>query len=189
VTYRGGSVSGRNRFGPSVATTILAGGQQSGSVDPISGRSLETLQRQLAATLATPASLVPDRNNYITQLQQAIARLTKSTDDLNATNKASLNPLYNGRDALKIGYTGAASGMDMMVRGGIPGVDSVPIHIMAQQGERVRVTPAGQTPSNDNAGSGTTITNNFVFNGRQSNRRRSERQLGQRYGQMMHELS
>jgi hypothetical protein len=76
----------------------------------------------------------------------------------------------------------------MTVRGGIPGVDSVPIHIMAQQGERVQVTPAGQSAGNDN--SKTTVVNvTQNIGGGGSNSRRSMRQLSQKYGQLMAILS
>jgi hypothetical protein len=71
----------------------------------------------------------------------------------------------------------------MMVKGGIPGVDSVPIHIMAQQGERVRVDPVGSV-SNDNSKS--TVVNMYnYFGGSGSSTRRSERSMVQTYAQQL----
>jgi hypothetical protein len=125
----------------------------------------------------------------IEALQRAMEKLRNSVDEnTSALNKVALNPLYNGRDALRVGYMGAASGLDMMVKGGIPGVDSVPIHIMAQQGERVQVTPANQAVSNDNTKS-TIVNNTITVVETKSSTKRSSRQVGQKYGQLMASLS
>jgi hypothetical protein len=120
--------------------------------------------------------------NIRKQHDELLAKNTEATkENTEALNKVTLNPLYNGRDALKVGYMGAASGLDMMVQGGIPGVDSVPVHIMAQQGERVQVTPAGQV-SNDNSRTSTTIVNQY-FGGGSPMSRRSRRQALQGFNQ------
>lgn len=109
------------------------------------------------------------------QIADLTAAMNKNTDAVDANTAATLNPLYSsGHGALAIGYYKAAGGMDMAVRGGTPGVDSVPIHIMAQQGERVRVIPNG---SNDNRPSVTTIIN--VSGEDTPQRRRSARQRAQ----------
>jgi hypothetical protein len=124
----------------------------------------------------------------IDALKRAMEKLRNSVDEnTDALTKVTLNPLYTeGRSALRVGYMGAANGLDMMVRGGTPGVDSVPIHIMAQQGERVQVTPANQNVRNDNTKS-TVVNINVVETG--STTRRSARQVGQKYGQLMASLS
>jgi hypothetical protein len=143
---------------------------------------LQGMQMQLDAL----NSLYPTQTRLaeIDALKRAMENLRNSVDEnTEALNKVALNPLYNGRDALRVGYMGAASGLDMMVKGGIPGVDSVPIHIMAQQGERLRVDPVGSV-SNDNSKS--TVVNMYnYFGGSGSSSRRSDRSMVQRYAQQL----
>jgi hypothetical protein len=58
--------------------------------------------------------------------------LRKAADANTAAAVATLNPLYTqGHDALAIEHYHAANGLDGAAQGGSPGVDSVPIHIMA----------------------------------------------------------
>lgn len=125
-------------------------------------------------------------------LETRINDLKNATDKNTEATKAntlSLNPLYSqGHSALKIGYYQAASGLDMMVRGGTPGVDSVPVPIMAQQGERIIVVPpGGRAPGNDNAPPPVVsqpMIMNFTFGSDStSNRRRSMRQFAQGFAQ------
>jgi hypothetical protein len=112
------------------------------------------------------------------QIQDLIAAMNKNTEAVDANTAVTLNPLYSsGHGALAIGYYKAATGLDMMVRGGTPGVDSVPVHIMAQQGERVRVIPSG---SNDNNRSSVTTIINVSGNDTPQ-RRRSARQIAQNF--------
>lgn len=151
----------------------------SNNTDKIAG-----LRMQIEALYPTLGAH-PENIWQIRTLERAMEELMNAVDEnTEALNKVTLNPLYTeGRSALKVGYMGAASGVDFTVRGGIPGVDSVPVHIMAQQGERVQVTPAGEV-SNDNSRS-VQITNNNYFGESRRTSRRSERQLSQRFGQMM----
>jgi hypothetical protein len=112
------------------------------------------------------------------QIQDLIAAMNKNTEAVDANTAVTLNPLYSsGHGALAIGYYKAATGLDMMVRGGTPGVDSVPVHIMAQQGERVTVRPQG---SNDNNRSSVTTIINVSGNDTPQ-RRRSARQIAQNF--------
>jgi len=75
--------------------------------------------------------------------------LRKATDANTAATVAALNPLYTqGHDALAIGYCHAANGLDGEAQGGVPGVDSVPIHIMAMPGEPIRVGPPAMVANN-----------------------------------------
>jgi hypothetical protein len=157
-------------------------GGSSDKEDKIRGMQLqiEALQEDLKLN---PENIWPIRG-----LERSIEELRNAVEEnTEALNKVTLNPLYNGRDALRVGYMGAANGLDMMVKGGIPGVDSVPINIMAQQGERVQVTPASQV-SNDNSKSTTVIMNNY-FGGSGSSARRSERSMIQTYAQQLAAVS
>jgi hypothetical protein len=147
---------------------------------------LQGMQMQLDALSMQYPTLT--RLAEMEALRREMEKLRNSVDENTAAlNKVTLNPLYNGRDALRVGYMGAANGLDMMVKGGMPGVDSVPIHIMAQQGERVRVDPVGSV-SNDNSKSTTVIMNNY-FGGSGSSNRRSERSMVQTFAQQLAAVS
>jgi hypothetical protein len=148
------------------------------------------MQLQIEA-LKEDLKLNPENIWPIRGLERSIEELRNAVEEnTDALNKVALNPLYTeGRSALKLGYMGAASGLDMMVRGGTPGVDSVPIHIMAQQGERVQVTPANQTVSNDNSKPPLVVNNTITVVETGKTNRRSSRQVGQKYGQLMASLS
>jgi hypothetical protein len=67
-----------------------------------------------------------------------------------------------------------------MIAQGPTSGDQVPFQAMINGGERVQITPAGQS-SNDNSKQ-TTIVQNF-YGGTQDNRRRSRRQAEQGFAQ------
>jgi len=139
------------------------------------------IESQIALLLLEPWNLARDAQENA--LKKSLAELTDSTDALNKTMQASLNPLYTeGRSALRIGYYKAARGLEGIV-GGSGGTDSTPVHMMLTPGERVTVTPPGQS-SNDNS---RTVINNVtnIFGGSQSTTRRSARQASQGFAQMM----
>lgn len=126
---------------------------------------MPTKDQQMSAT----QSLINELNQKAPSIErdEAVRRLINSLDQLRDATEANTEALRittdplitQGHDYLnnlKIGYYKAARGFDGIVRGGIPGVDSVPINIMAQQGERVTVTPPGSflrpnTTANDNS--------------------------------------
>lgn len=146
------------------------------------------LQEEMAWLQSRPETLARD---------QAIAQLTQamnSNTDATGANTASLNPLYNGRSALKVGYYKAANGLDMMAQGPTSG-DQVPFHAMVNGGERIRITRAGEDDSastaagNDNS---KTVVNHNTFNfgsSQSGSNRRNARQVAQGYGQTMAALS
>jgi hypothetical protein len=155
-------------------------GGSSSNLDKINGIELQ-IQALLEGLGRNPENIWQIRS-----LEREIENLRNSVDaNTDALNKVTLNPLYTeGRSALRVGYMGAARGLDFTVQGGTPGVDSVPVNIMAQQGERVQVTPAGQV-SNDNSRVNNLTVNNY-FGGGSSSSRRSRRQLAtQGFAQMM----
>jgi hypothetical protein len=167
--------------------------ERSGQIQYLSGGTREEKISAMEMEIAELGlGLAENPGNFwqIKSLERELEKLRNSVDEnTEALNKVTLNPLYNGRDALRVGYMGAASGLDMMVKGGIPGVDSVPIHIMAQQGERVQVTRPGESAAtNDN--SKTVVVNNTIsVVETKTTSRRNSRQLGQKYGQLMASLS
>lgn len=142
------------------------------------------MQEQLAWLQQQPMTIQNMR--AIVDLTRSIRDLQDSTDALTDVQKATLNPLYTeGRSALKIGYYKAATGLSGVVQGP-PGIDNVPVHMMLTAGEHVKVTPAGQSVSNDNS----KIVNNTInIIGSQSTSRRSQRQAAQGFGQMMASVS
>ncbi len=155
------------------------------------------LQEQLAWLQSQDPSLEVARE--IVNLTQKIKDLTDATEDNTAAlNSVTWNPLYTqGRSALRVGYMGAAKGYDGIVTGGIPGVDSVPVNLMAQQGERVQVHPVGwekglmAANSNGSKSGSTTIinqTNNFSSGGG-NEARLNELQLAQGFGQIASSMS
>jgi hypothetical protein len=141
------------------------------------------LSAELAWLQTQPETIARDQN--IVSLMNSINQLKQATDSNTAATAATLNPLYSqGHGALAIGYYKAATGLDGLVQGP-SGVDQVPVHMMLTAGERVQVTPQGQSQnSNDNSRSShTTIVQSFDFRGAQSNSRRSSRQYAQGFGQ------
>ncbi|MGY3590126.1 hypothetical protein ACVIGB_010290 [Bradyrhizobium sp. USDA 4341] len=144
------------------------------------------MQEELAWLNSRPESLA--RDQAIAQLTQAMQQNTDAT----SANTVSLNPLYNGRDALHVGYYKAASGLDVIAQGPSTG-DRVPFHAMVNGGERITITPAGQNaPSNDNSSGGrsTVVNNNFTLPSAPTNSaRRNQRQYAQGFGQTMAALS
>lgn len=144
------------------------------------------LQMQISALQPTLIDH-PENRWQIRSLQRSMEELMNSVDEnTSALDKVTLNPLYNGRDALKVGYMHAARGLDVIAQGPTSG-DQIPFHAMVNGGERITITPAGQA-GNDNSRS-VVQHNTFNITGSQSTSRRSSRQLGQRYGQMMAALS
>lgn len=156
------------------------------------GGSADTQIDRLGAFGIAPGTKYGDlfpwlKNN--SRLSDKINDLTKSTDKLNNTMNASLNPLYSGRGALAVGYYKAASGLDVIAKGPTSG-DQVPFHAMVNGGERIKIIPAGQQGNTSNDNSKTVINNNsFVFSGSKSTERRSARQAAQGFGQMVATLS
>lgn len=138
------------------------------------------LQEELAWLNSRPESIA--RDQAIAQLTQALNNNTDAT----SANTVSLNPLYNGRDALHVGYYKAASGLDVIAQGPTSG-DQVPFHAMVNGGERIRIMTAAEQASaptsNDNRRS-TTIINNFSAVST-SSARRVQRQVAQGFGQVM----
>ncbi|MES5483570.1 phage tail length tape measure family protein [Bradyrhizobium sp. INPA03-11B] len=133
------------------------------------------LQEELAWLNSRPESIA--RDQAIAQLTQAIQQNSSAT----SANTASLNPLYNGRGALQIGYYKAASGLDVVAQGPTSG-DQIPFHAMVNGGERITVTPAGQSASStDNR---RTIVQNITLPpAPTSSARRVQRQWAQGFGQ------
>jgi hypothetical protein len=82
---------------------------------------------------------------------------------------------------------GAANGLDFIAQGPTTG-DQIHVPLKVNGGERVTVQTAAQQQANDNRK--TTVVHNsitVVENG--STTRRSARQVGQKYGQLMASLS
>ncbi len=158
-------------------------------------QQVANLQEQLAWLKSLDPSLEVARE--IVNLTQKIKALTDATVD-NTAAMVSWNPLYTqGRSALRVGYMGAAKGFSGVVTGGIPGVDSVPLNIMAQQKELVQVHPVGwekglmAANSNGSKSGSTTVinqTNNFSSKGG-NDARLSELQLAQGFGQIASSMS
>ncbi|MCP1832839.1 phage tail length tape measure family protein [Bradyrhizobium sp. USDA 4545] len=138
------------------------------------------LQEELAWLQSRPETLA--RDQAIAQLIQAINNNTDAT----SANTVSLNPLYNGRDALKIGYYKAASGLDLIAQGPTSG-DQVPFHAMINGGERVKIMTAAEqaamTSNNDNRRN--TTINISLPPAKNSSARRVQRQYAQGFGQAM----
>lgn len=159
----------------SAQAQFLSGGSKE---DKIAG--LEIQMQSLQSSLASH----PENIWQIKSLQRSIDELKNSTDELNKTNTVALNPIYTqGKSALQFGYMPAARGVDFVAQGPSTG-DLVPVHLRVNGGERVTVTPAGQT-ANDNR---TSVTN-IVINSTQSTSRRAVRQFAQRYSQKVAALS
>jgi hypothetical protein len=114
------------------------------------------------------------RDELIKQLNDQLKQLKEATENNTDALNAQLDPIFSqGHEylnSLRIGYYKAAKGFDGIVTGGTPGVDSVPINIMAQQGERVQVHPPGSwsgssSVANDNSRNVTqNITQNITIN-------------------------
>jgi hypothetical protein len=150
------------------------------------GAQVSNPQSEMAWLNTLPETIARDQK--IVSLQQSIDGLKNATNANTSALTASLNPLYSqGHGALAIGYYKAANGLDGVAQGGTPGVDSVPIHIMAMPGEPIKVGAAATAANSNNPAPTTQIVNNnnFVFNGTStSNARRSQRQFAQGFGQI-----
>lgn len=149
-----------------------------------SGAKLSVYQQQLAYLQSQPQTI--DVMIKIAQLTNSMNDLKNATDANTSALNASLNPLYNGRGALAIGYYKAATGLEGIV-GGHGATDSTPVHMMLTPGEHIKVTPPGQA-NNDNSRS-VFNTNNFVFASPASRNRRSARQFAQGFQQVMAAVS
>jgi hypothetical protein len=141
------------------------------------------LQEELAWLQSRPESIA--RDQAIAQLTQSMQQLTGATN-ANTAATVSLNPLYNGRSALQVGYYHAANGLDLVAQGPTTG-DQIPFHAMVNGGERITIGPANKasssSTSNDNS---RTIINNITLPPAPTNSaRRSQRQFAQGFGQMM----
>lgn len=160
---------------------------KSGALSNSSWQALLALQRMGKSwdDVDMSRSLTGDGNLgriFFKENNDALKDLTAAVE---ANTEASLNPLYSGRGALKLGYYKAATGLEGVVQGS-GGVDSVPINVMATPGEHIKFTPPGQT--NDNHSQSKTIiqnnNTNIVFNDvKTSGARRSKRQFAQGFAQ------
>ncbi|ODM71674.1 phage tail length tape measure family protein [Bradyrhizobium elkanii] len=148
------------------------------------GAQVANLQSEMEWLQTLPQSLARDQK--IVNLQQSIDQLKNATDANTAVTQATLNPLYNGRDALRIGYYKAASGLDVIAQGPTSG-DQVPFHAMINGGERVKIMTAAEqaaaSASNDNRRS--TTINISMGAVSTSTERRVRRQIAQGYGQAL----
>jgi hypothetical protein len=146
------------------------------------GLQISNLQSEMAWLNTLPETIA--RDQQITSLQQSIDQLKGA---VNANTAATLNPLYSqGHGALAIGYYHAANGLDGVAQGGTPGVDSVPIHIMAMPGEPIKVGAAAIAANNNTPqpAQPSVVVQNFDFSGTNTNNaRRSRRQFAQGFGQ------
>ncbi len=140
---------------------------------------ISNLNEELAWLNTRPETIA--RDQQIASLMNSINQLAKATDSNTAAVLATLNPLYTqGHGALAIGYYHAAAGLDVIANGPSSG-DTIPFRAMVNGGERIRITPEGQS-GNDNT---PIIIQNFDFRGADAvnNARRSRRQFAQGFGQ------
>jgi hypothetical protein len=100
------------------------------------------------------------------------------------SHASALNPLYSqGHGALAIGYYHAASGLDVVAQGPSFG-DQIPFRAMVNGGERIQITPPGQSSNDNRSSSAPVVVQNFDLRGvSTNNRRRSVRQFTQGFGQ------
>jgi hypothetical protein len=147
------------------------------------GSQASNLRAEIALLNTLPETIA--RDQQIVTLTQSINQLTTATNASTAATAATLNPLYTqGAGALAIGYYHAATGLDGIV-GGSGGTDSQAFHAMLTPGERVTVTPPGQSSPQQSGSAGQPVVNN-VFNigtGTTNNARRNARQVAQGYAQ------
>jgi hypothetical protein len=143
------------------------------------GMQISNLQSEMAWLNTLPETIA--RDQQITSLQQSIDQLKGA---VNANTAATLNPLYSqGHGALAIGYYHAANGFDGVAQGPTSG-DQVPFHAMVNGGERIQITPAGQSGTKQSGGGAPVVNNVFnIGSGTTNNSRRSARQVAQGYAQ------
>jgi hypothetical protein len=141
------------------------------------------LNEELAWLNSRPETIA--RDQAIANLMSSIDSLKQATNANTAATAATLNPLYSqGHGALAIGYYHAATGLDVMAQGPSSG-DTIPFHAMVNGGERIQITPAGQS-SNDNSKPSAAPVQNIYMDLRGMNTntaRRSRRQIAQGLGQ------
>jgi hypothetical protein len=134
-------------------------------------------QQFMAWLMSQPETIA--RDQAAATLRQSIDQLNTSVGANTAAIAATLNPIYSqGHGALAIGYYHAATGLDVIAQGPSSG-DTIPFQAMVNGGERIQITPAGQS-GNDSRPQQTNITQ--VFNlpaDTNSDRRRTTSQLAE----------
>jgi hypothetical protein len=177
-----GALIAIERMGEKGMSTVDTLTQQMNSMTKDPSAQAANLQAELAWLNSLPETLA--RDQQIVTLKQSIDSLTTAT---NANTAASLNPLYTqGAGALSIGYYHAANGLDGVAQGGTPGVDSVPIHIMAMPGEPIKVGAPAIAANSNSQPAQQAVQNVYMdMRGMDTNTaRRSRRQVAQGFGQI-----
>lgn len=130
--------------------------QQSQTTDKAAqGQSMQT---ELAWLQSRPQSL--EQQRAIVSLKQSIEQLTKSTDDLNATNQDLLSPYYTQDPRTShIGFRsqGMALGGYVDVPGGVSSNDNMIATIPVASGERIYIDPMNNRRGTGGSGGGMTI--------------------------------
>jgi hypothetical protein len=174
-----GALTDTERLGANSMSTVDTLVQNQNGMTSDKGIQTSNLQAEMAWLNTLPETIARDQK--LVSLQQSIDQLTSATT---ANTAATLNPLYTqGAGALAIGYYHAANGFDGVAQGPTSG-DQVPFHAMVNGGERIQITPAGQSGTKQSGSGGQPVViQNFDFRGTQSNSRRSARQAAQGFGQ------